>query len=455
MYVKEKAVIDADKEGKYTQESKDNLLAWFSQYSLKEIKEKGLLPPNLEIARPEFNRTKFLGEFAAQIATTDPEPSEERLQGHISQAVADPSKREYVLTLKADLANIKQQSPEMFSEIETKAKEAGVSQEEVLGKMQLENYYDKKPFDLKAIVLPKPNVEKGKYEYELGKTTWKNVKDVPPERWTETAKANLALQPKLLDFLKETTKDAPEGERVKDYDGAVKWLERYMKTQVEIEIDRGSQLDEIQGIEGTGYTTQEIKKDHDIWRKALVGKLGKTAEEQKIAKEQSQGYIIGTKTEDGSTIIEAYTPGQSETFSFGSGWLGGFDVTLFNPEQKEKINSSKGEVLVVKAKKDPGTLKSETQFGVTTSKTDEYEYIVYDLSNNPVDDPENGIRSFPSSSSNRYYMSALKGVQGKRRFQEVLGEGFNYGDGNVFQQKNTGNTNTGNTNTEDTKKKKF
>jgi hypothetical protein len=437
MYIKEKAVIDGDKEGKYTQESKNNLLAWFSQHSLKEIKEKGLLPPNLEIAKPDFNRTKFYGEFVKDINLQNPDPSDADLFSFIGQTMSDPAAKEYVMTLQADVNNIKTQSPQYFAALEKEAKDLGVSVEQYIGKQQLQTYFKKEPFDItKAMTnyLPKAHIESSTSTDVSGTKRWSDVKTIPDERLSESAKTFLTMNPDAYPYLVETTKNLPEKDRVVNLETAEKWVKTYMKNQIETYKKTGLELDK-EGFEGTGKTQEELKKDHDEWRLGLVGKRGKTDAEKKKAQQNAFDFIRGTKTEEGYDVVDVYQPGAEKVNIFGTG----LEFNLLNEEQKAELGKGRTDLLVMKVKIPAKTSeKQENSDGSTilTQDVDKYKYVIYDMSANPKVDPGKDIKSFTASASNPFYIGAVKAQ--KKKYIETLGEDVSANAGAVFPKKEKG-----------------
>jgi hypothetical protein len=434
MYIKEKAVIDGDKEGKYTQESKDNLLAWFSQHSLKEIKEKGLLPPNLEIAKPDFNRTKFYGEFVKDINLQNPDPDDADLFSFIGQTMSDPAAKEYVMTLQADVKNIKTQSPEYFKALEKEAKDLGVSVEQYIGKQQLQTYFKKEPFDITTAMakyLPKAHIQSSTTTDVSGTKSWTDIKTIPDERLSESAKTFLTMNPDAYPYLVESTKSLPEKDRVVNLETAEKWVKTYMKNQIETYTKSGYERDK-EGFEGTGKTQEELKKDHDEWRLGLVGKRGKTDAEKKKAQQNAFDFIRGTKTEEGYDVVDVYQPDESKIdfFVFESA------EAQLNPQQKAELGKGRTDLLVMKVKipaKTSQKVDASDGSTVTTEDVDKYKFVIYDLSANPKVDPGNDIKSFTASASNPFYMGAVKTQ--KKKYTETLGEDVSANAGAVFPQK--------------------
>lgn len=421
MYAKEKAVIDGDKEGKYTQESKDNLLNWFQQHSLKDIKEKGLLPPNLEIAKPEFNRTKFYGEFVKDINTQNPDPKDADLYSFVGQAMTDPDKKEYVLTLQADLKNIEKNTPDYYRVLVEEAKELGVTPEQYLGKKQLQTYFAKEPFDITkamASYLPKAHIRSYTSTDVSGTKTWSDVKEVPEARLAESAKTFLTMNPDAYPYLVESTKNLPEKDRVVNMETAEKWVKTYMKNQIETYQKSGLERDK-EGFEGTGKTQDELKKDHDEWRLAVVGKRGKTDSERKKAQQNAFDYIRGSKNEEGYDIVDVYQPEQQADWKVDFG-----DNVTVNEKQKAALGKGRTDLLVLKVKipSDKTSVKTENADGstITTTEKENYKLVIYDLSGKIQDDPQNNIKSLTASASNPFYIGAVKAQ--KKLYVETLGE---------------------------------
>lgn len=423
MYVKEKAVIDGDKDGKYTQESKDNLLAWFSQHSLKDIKDKGLLPPNLEIAKPEFNRTQFYGNFVKDINIQNPDPNDADLYSFIGQAITDPDKKEYVMTLEADLKNIEKNTPEYHKALVEEAKNMGVSPLEYLGKQQLQTYFKKEPFDIAKAMdkyLPKAHTTEWKQTDISGVTTWSDIKSIPDARLTESAKTFLTMNPDALPHLIESTKNLDEADKVVNMETAQKWVKTYMKNQIETYNKAGRTVDQ-QGYQGTGKTKEELDKDHDEWRLGVVGKRGKTDGERKKAQQNAFDFIRGAKTEEGFDVVDVWQPSKDPDYV---DWKRDFGDTDFNAEQKAALGQGRTDLLVVKVKipSDKTSQKTETAEGstITTSEKENYKLVIYDLSGSIANDPKNDIKSLTASASNPFYQSAVK--YQKKLYVETLGE---------------------------------
>jgi hypothetical protein len=423
MYIKEKAVIDADKEGKYTQESKDNLLAWFSQNSLKDIKEKGLLPPNLEIAKPEFNRTKFLGEFVKDINIQNPDPDDSDLFGFIGQAMSDPAQKEYVMTLEADAKNIEKQSPDYYKVLQEEAKNLGVTVEQYIGKQQLQTYFKKEPFNITKAMesyLPKAHIEGYTNVDVSGTKTWSDTKTIPDERLEESAKTFLTMNPDALPYLIASTKNLEEKDRVVNLETATKWVKTYMKNQIET-YRKGGQERDKEGFNGTGKTKEELDKDHDEWRLGLVGKRGKTDAEKKKAQQNAFDFIRGSKTEENYDVVDVYQPGKTSIAEFINSI--GVDSRLLKPEQKAELGKGNTDLIVLKVKiPSKKSDQSESAQGqtTTTTDTDTYKFVIYDLSGSGRTDEANDIKSFTASGSNPFYQSAVKFQ--KRLYVETLGE---------------------------------
>jgi hypothetical protein len=414
-----KDIID-DKEGKYTDESKVALLKWYDENPLSNIQKDGMLPPGLDVARPEFERTKFYGAWSKEIAAGNPNPDDPQFDELVSQALTDPSKKEYVRTLQTDVKNLKASNPTLFAELEKQAKEKGIPVEVLVGKQQLKSYFGAEKFNFEASIkdfLPKVDVQKAKFENEKGVTSWRNIKELSDEKLTAAADSYLTLNSGAIEYFKKSTANLPDDLKVTDYPSALKKVKQYMKAQVETEIDTGTSREEFKGVDGSGKTLEEINSDHDNWRKTMMGLTGdpNNPEDVRIRRNTALDYIAGSTVPGLGVISEAYIP----AFSEGEIMFEGLGIKIqmpsgLNEKQKATLRDGAEDKIVVKVKKTGAkeTIKGQedvdgTLFDVTkTGPTDDYEYVIYDLSGN-VDDPNNGIRSATSGITSLWHKEGV------------------------------------------------
>lgn len=408
--------VNDDKEGKYTDESKADLLKWYDENPLSTIQKDGMLPPGLDVARPEFERTKFYGAWSKEIAAGNPNPDDPQFDELVSQALTDPSKKEYVRTLQTDIKNLKASDPTMFAELEKQAKEKGIPVEVLIGKQQLKSYFGAEKFDFEGSIknyLPKPTVTKEKNENTKGVTYWRNITEVPEESLTNSAKAYLQLNPGAVEHLIKNTANMPADVKVTDYASALKSVKGYMKAQVQTEIDAGTSREAFEGVGGSGKTIEEVNADHDNWRKSVMGLTGdpNNPEDVRIRRNTALDYIVGSQVAGLGVITEAYIPAYSEGKIMFEGL--GLKIQMpsgLNEKQKATLKDGAEDKIVVKVKRTGAkeTVKGQedvdgTLFDVTkTGPTDDYEYVIYDLSGN-VDDPNNGIRSATSGVTAKWH----------------------------------------------------
>ena len=414
-YETDRSVALKDDTGKYTDESKLANLDFYD-IPLAEIKEKSLLPPLLKLKQPAFERTKFLGELAGKIAANNKTPTEEDFPTSITQAFGDPSAKDYKLSVKQDLKVMEKEDPAKFKAIIEEAGLKGVAPEIILGTQQLKSYFPTKEFNLQELItsyLPKPDKVSTTYENTKGVTGMKSTVSVSPEKYEKKANALLMEKPGVLNFLINSTKDLPDNMKVTDIASAKKHIIANMESQIQTELITSTTREAFEGVGGSGKTIEEVNADHDNWRKSVMGLTGdpNNPEDVRIRRNTALDYIVGSQVAGLGVISEAYIP----AFSEGEIMFEGLGVKIqmpggLNEKQKATLRDGAEDKIVVKVKRTGAkeTVKGQedvdgTLFDVTkTGPTDDYEYVIYDLSGN-VDDPNNGIRSATSGVTAKWH----------------------------------------------------
>lgn len=304
LYEKDREVILNDKDGKYSNTSKDDWMNFWPEKSLEERLANGDLPPRLMVNEPEFELMKHYQDMAKALANKNPNPEDKDFEEQIGISLTDPSTRGFNDAIYSQIEQLKK-DPNLYTTLinEAKANAPGTPPEVYLATKQLKSFFGDQTFDMDAILKeyqPATKENRGKFESPEGVTSWNYETYLPDENLTTAAKAALEMNPALLKHLMKTV-------GVKDKQEAIDYMKELWKARIETKKETGTSR-EGEGYMGTGRGEKEVLSDRDLWYQAVSGGLGDTPEERYRNQKKAQAYIVGTKDSFGRTVVSGRTP---------------------------------------------------------------------------------------------------------------------------------------------------
>lgn len=307
-YNKDREKILADKDNKFTIDSKDALEDWYRNNSLEKISKDGILPPNLRYNTPKMNVEKTNREMAKGIDDDAP------LRNFVEVALGTGgTNQEYFDNHKQLYDEMPQDAKD---QLKAEAASLGVTTDEgmpmFLAAKWMKSYKGgDKPFDIAkatkgldiGLVTRKWAKEEGNrmksgmtQELPIKKAMQASLAWADANPWEVEKMINKGLSYNVYEYDKNGNFEFVERKVVEDREDAAemvamhKLLTAPRQTSYKDDITFRNEMERKFGI-----GDDEMLEDFDLWWEALQGNLGDNDQEKKLNQDRAASFLKGTK----------------------------------------------------------------------------------------------------------------------------------------------------------------